>query len=251
MLTENENRVLAVLAEGSLTFPTKYGIAKSLHLGSSSVQYLVNELTERNLLQVGSSNRWRTGRIRRELNVTFVGTVFYLAMVEIEKKLSYKGYRATVRNFVKSQGSSLGYPPFAEFDEIDEPPRNRGATAKWFCSTAHLLLTYFGQLAPCPWNAFTFRSLGIKTMRQAASVETEEKGKQEEAWREAFAKILLESYLQPQSPPVWRNNQSLNSFYIEMLLRQEEKKREELERIVIDRKHLQQYRKLIPILDAT
>jgi hypothetical protein len=258
VLTENENRILALLSEGSPTFPTKYAIAKSLQLGSSSVQYLVNKLTERNLLQVGLSNKWRTGRIRRELNLTFVGTIFYLAMLETKKKRSQKTYRATVRSFVKSQGSSLGYAPFSEFGEIDEALRKiertgeAGNTAvEAFCSIARLLLAQVRQIAPCDWNVFTFKSWGIKTMQQDIVTETEAKGKQEEAWKEGFARLLLNFYLRHQSPPVWRNNQNLNMFYDKMLWRQEEKTREELERIISDRNYLQGYRKLKSLQDVT
>lgn len=230
MLTENENRILALFAEGSRTFLTGYAIGKSLQLGSSSVQYLVNRLTERNLVQVGLSNKWRTGRIRRELNLTFVGTIFYLAMLEPKKKQSHKGFQATVRSFVKSQGSLLGYAPFTEFDEIDEALRKKetGNTAvEMIRSMARLLLAHAGQLAPCDWNVFTFKSWGIKTMRQDIITETKGKGKQEEAWKEGFASLLLEFYLRRQYPPVWRNNQNLNMFYDKMLSKQEEKKREE------------------------
>jgi hypothetical protein len=256
VLTENENRILALFAEGNPAFPTKYAIAKSLHLGSSSIQYLVDTLTERNLLQVGLSNKWRTGRIRREFNLTFVGTIFYLAMLETKQKRSQKTYRATVRSFVKSQGSSLGYAPFTEFDEIDETLRKKeragetGNTAvEMFRSIARLLLAQVRQLSPCDWNVFTFKSWGIKTMRPDVITEADAKGKQEEAWKEGFARLLLNFYL--RYPPVWRNNQNLNMFYDKMLGGQEEKTREELERIVRDRKYLQGYRKLKALQDAT
>ncbi|MGP8070506.1 MAG: hypothetical protein ACLP5V_11510 [Candidatus Bathyarchaeia archaeon] len=247
-LTDNENRILALFAEGRLSVPTRYAIAKSLYLRSSSVQYVVNKLTERNLLQVGLSKKWRTGRIRRELSLTFVGTMFCLAMLQAKK--SHKGHQEPVRRFVKSQGASLAYAPFTEFDEIDENKAGNKA-ADVFTSSASLFLTYIGRLAPCDWNFFTFKGWDFKSMRPDAITETKAKERQEQAWREGFAELLLDSYLRHQVPPVWRNNQKLNMFYDEMLLRQEEEKHKELERITSDRKYLLQYRKVRAIQDTT
>ncbi len=249
-LTDNENRILTLFAEGRLNFPTRYAIAKSLHLRSSSVQYVVNTLTERNLLQVGLSNKWRTGRIRRELNLTFVGTMFYLVLLHAKKNRSQE-HQESVRSFIKSQGSSLAYAPFTEFDEIDEnlgKRENVGGTgnkaAEAFCSIANLFMAQIGHLAPCNWNFFTFKGWGFKTKRQDVATETKAKERQEQAWREGFAGLLLDFYLRPQYPPVWRNNEKLNLFYDEMLRRQEEEKRKELERITNDRNYLKLYRKV-------
>jgi hypothetical protein len=256
VLTDNENRILTLFAEGRLSVPTKYAIAKSLHLRSSSVQYVVNKLTERNLLQVGLSNEWRTGRIRREFKFTFVGTMFYLAMLQAKK--SHKEHQESVRRFLKSQGSSLAYAPFTEFDEIDENLRKRDSIGETgnkaveaFCSIASLLLAQVGHLAPCEWNFFTFKGWEFKTMQPDAITETKAKEKQEQAWKEGFAGLLLDFYLRHPDPPVWRNNQKLNLFYDEMLSRQEEEKHKELERITSDRKYLLQYRKVRAIQDTT
>ena len=120
-----------------------------------------------------------------------------------------------------------------------------------FCTIARQLLTQVGQFAPCEWNAFTFRSRGTRNRRPNIITETKVKGNQEEAWKEGFARLLLNIYLRRHSPQVWRNNQNLNLFYDEMLPRQEEREREELDRIVNDRNYLQGYRKLRAVPDAT
>lgn len=261
MLTGNEIRILKLFAEGDEASLTKYAIAESLGLGSSSVQHIVNKLTERNLIQVSLSNKWRTGRIRRELNLTFVGTIFYLSMLEAKKNRKNKEFQETVRNSVKSQGSRLKYAPFTEFDEIDQAVRQVRRTGQTgftpieaLCSIAGQLLEHVVQFAPCEWNDFTFRSRGLKYVKGIPlpdNIKAEVKEKQEDAWKDGFARLLLNIDLQHQCPRVWTDNPTLSMFYENMLSRQEETLQKELEGIRNDRIYVRGHRDVRAVQKAT
>jgi hypothetical protein len=212
-------------------------------LESSSVQFLVGGLVDRNLLGVVSQEKWRTGLPRKEIALTFVGIIFYLDALERPKR-SQNRYRGIVRKMLQSYGEHERYAPFTQFDEVDQV--TKGQAVDTFCSYATVLLTAVNQIAYAEWNYYTFKNSFkwlVKMPIDKIENAEELRKKQEDTWKEAFGKLLLEWVFKRAYPQVWTINKNLNLFYTEMLQKQEEMKRKELEAIKEDLHRLNPYRR--------
>jgi hypothetical protein len=221
LLTTKQAKVLELLARKPGT--SMYAIGKELRLASSSTFFVVRELEDRNLIHSLDTRKWRTGRPRKSLALTFVGCIFLLDQLEKRKTREPK----IIRELADQYGQILDYPIFSEFQSINNALGGNGATT--LCSLGSLLFRGIGEPPYCEWNSITFRTQVGKVRALRLEAEDEAlrmKNDQERLWRNEYASLLLTWHLMHRRP---MQNPRLNSFYRELLEDRIRQRRKDLE----------------------
>jgi hypothetical protein len=197
-----------LLAERKKTRYAAFGRAKT-----SRAYKISPDLERRNLIASIPTGTWRTRKIRREYELTFVGCVVYLA--EAHRRYRRPSARRNIVVELTSRyGELLRYSPFSEFGSIEAALGEKEAAETFLRDSQSM----FSAPPNAPWNFVTMKHpLRDRLVQSDTGAFKDAKKVQEDVWKDEFALRLLPSISGLRGPI---ESQPLKEYYDLLLAKQ-------------------------------